>query len=89
MRFFNRKPKENPFLALQELENNLRAQGWIYWLNAPPHHLDRFEIIRDGEEVSIMERSNLDRNPQFNVANLWWRPLNNVIDVTPTTELLT
>lgn len=88
---FRKKEQENPFRVLLERESMLRQQGWVYFLDRhpgfPPFSLKTVEATRDGEDIFILEV--FGQNPSFNVGNLWWRPLNNIIDITPATmELL-
>lgn len=72
----------------------LTEGGWKIWYHTLPafigesqqYKYDRVELTRDFENVWVADPNGL--HPQTNVAGLYWRPLNNIIDVTPTQLLI-
>lgn len=68
--------------AIFKRDSDLRSQGFIPWRAIPPRGYFVVEAIRQtNDNVEIIHPHLL--RPEFNVGNLWWRPLNNIIDANP------
>lgn len=76
-----RKPVTEPPLE-RFLATDLVARGWhMYEVEIPPQH-ELLEFRRSPiEDVPFLARAETF-NPEFNVADLWWR-VPHIIDVTP------
>ena len=65
---------------------DMRDGGWHPWIYDHPRSNDPVEVIRyEWWPDGVMVWRPLEIRPETNVAGLYWRPLGNVIDVTPTT----
>lgn len=84
--FWNKKKIQRSNVAYLESifarDDKLKSEGWTPWIAEQPFRHSVVETIRTmSDEVNLCHPHLLQ--PWFNVTELWWRPVNNIIDITP------
>jgi len=84
---WGRRREEDTYMAaLRAFWDEMRDGGWVEWMYTAPTY-DLVEITRrEWSEPRLVKPSQID--PLTNVAGLYWRPLNDIIDITPSREPL-
>lgn len=63
-------------------EHRQHVEGWRLCAVDSPRGLGAVEFLRHGQDLPWRARWE-DFRPEFNIADLYWRPVADMIDVTP------